>query len=149
MSVFRTNLTGKNRNTGRCRGVFGFLQFFKIMTLYAETWGRGLANIGQRDLYPPMGYPPPTAQEQAPTPTNTNTNTNAHQHQRKKIKKYRGTRCGVRVPVVGGTPPPLACVRVYRFCNLLKYRLLRVFSPHNNPDGGNYTALVLSYTTPH
>lgn len=42
------------------------------MTLYAETWGRGLANIGQRDLHPPMGYPPPTAQGQAPTPTNTN-----------------------------------------------------------------------------
>lgn len=150
MSVFRTNLTGKNRNTGRCRGVFGFLQFFKILTLYAQTWGRGLANIGQRDLHPPMGYPPPTPQEQAPTPTNTNTNTNTHQ--RKKIKKYRGTRCGVRVPVVGVPPPPenrRRCLIQHPIKTVTADADVSPFSPHNNPDGGNYTALVLSYRTPH
>lgn len=161
MSVFRTNLTGKNRNTGRCRGVFGFLQFFKIMTLYAETWGRGLANIGQRDLHPLWGTHRRRLRNRHRQPRfyvlpylffrpQKMAGTNAHQHpptkKNKKISGYtvRGSgSCG------WGYPPPLACVRVYRFCNLLKYRLLRVFSPHNNPDGGNYTALVLSYRTPH
>lgn len=146
MSVFRTNLTGKNRNTGRCRGVFGFLQFFKIMTLYAETWGRGLANIGQRDLHPPMGYPPPTPQEQAPTAPflrfallilSPSENGGYQRPPTKKNKKISGYTVRGSGSCGWGYPPPLACVRVYRFCNLLKYRLLRGFFPHNNPDGCN------------
>ena len=97
---------------------------------------------------PPMGYPPPTAQEQAPTapflrfallilspsenggyqrpPTPTNAN-----EKNKKISGYtvRGSgSCG------WGTPTPSRAY-VYRFCNLLKYKTLRGFSPHNNPDG--------------
>lgn len=70
--VICTNLTGKNRNTGRCKGVFVFPKISKILTLYAQTWGRGLMIIAQRDLYPPMGYTL-TDQEQAPTNPATST----------------------------------------------------------------------------
>ena len=104
----------------------------------------GLANIGQRDLHPLWGTHRRRLRNRHRQPRfyvlpylffrpQKMAGTNAHQHQRKnkKISGYtvRGSgSCG------WGTPTPSRAY-VYRFCNLLKYKTLRGFSPHNNPDG--------------